>query len=310
MLSLNVVGAGKLGRTLAALWHQNGVFEIAGLFSRSAANTHEAQDFIGAGTAVSDLDELPHAQVWLLAVPDDQIESTAAALAPIIARHQSLVSKPLMLFHCSGALPASVLAASGVDLLASAHPVHSFADPKRSLADLPGSTVALEGREEVINVLEPAFTALRCNCIHLSPSQKVLYHTGSVMACNYLTVLMDLSLQVFQAAGIDNKSAMTLLEPIVVQTVKNNFALGPARALTGPLVRGDVATVARQIEALHQLAESSSTTNNDSDSTSGIQAATLAEMYRALGKAALPLAEKAGLSQDARRQLQSIFDEP
>ncbi|MBY6211141.1 DUF2520 domain-containing protein [Microbulbifer agarilyticus] len=309
MRSLNVVGAGKLGRTLATLWHQQGVFEIAGLFNRSAASTREAQDFIGAGTAVSDLNKLPHAQVWLLAVPDDQIATTAAALAPIIAQYQPLAGKPPMLFHCSGALPASVLAACGADLLASAHPVHSFADPKRSLTDLPGSTVALEGSEEVIDVLEPAFRALSCNCIHLSPSQKVLYHTGSVMACNYLTVLMDLSLQVFQAAGIDNKSAMALLEPIVVQTVKNNFALGPAKALTGPLVRGDVATVARQTEALRELAKSNSTTNNDSDTTPDIQAATLAEMYRALGKAALPLAEKAGLSQDARRQLQSIFDE-
>ncbi|AQQ68097.1 hypothetical protein Mag101_10965 [Microbulbifer agarilyticus] len=309
MLSLNVVGAGKLGRTLAALWHENSVFEIAGLFNRSAANAREAQDFIGAGTAVSDLNKLPPAQVWLLAVPDDQIATTAADLAPIIAQHHPLSGKSPILFHCSGALPASVLAASGADLLASAHPVHSFADPKRSFTDLPGSTVALEGNEEVIDVLEPAFTALSCNCIHLSPSQKVLYHTGSVMACNYLTVLMDLSLQVFQAAGIDNKSAMALLEPIVVQTVNNNFALGPTKALTGPLVRGDVATVARQTQALHQLAESSGTTGAGSDTTSGAQAVTLVELYRALGKAALPLAEKAGLSQDARRQLQSIFDE-
>ncbi|GAB2517120.1 Rossmann-like and DUF2520 domain-containing protein [Microbulbifer agarilyticus] len=309
MLSLNVVGAGKLGRTLAALWHASGVFEIAGLFNRSAENAREARDFIGAGTAVSDLSKLPPAQVWLLAVPDDQIASTATALPPIIAQHPPQAGRPPILFHCSGALPASVLAASGADLLASAHPVHSFADPKRSLTDLPGSTVALEGSEEAINVLEPAFTALSCNCIHLGSSQKVLYHTGSVMACNYLTVLMDLSLQVFQAAGIDNKSAMALLEPIVLQTVKNNFALGPAKALTGPLVRGDVATVARQTGALRQLAESTDTSGAGSEATSGIQAATLATMYRALGKAALPLAEKAGLSQDARRQLQSIFDE-
>nr|WP_010132989.1 Rossmann-like and DUF2520 domain-containing protein [Microbulbifer agarilyticus] len=306
MLSLNVVGAGKLGRTLAALWHQNSVFEIAGLFSRSTANAHAARDFIGAGIAVSDMNKLPAAQVWLLAVPDDQIATMAAALAPMIARQQSSAGQPPMLFHCSGALPASVLAASETGLLASAHPVHSFADPKRSLTDLPGSTVALEGSDEVIDVLEPAFTALRCNCIQLSPAQKVLYHTGSVMACNYLTVLMDLSLQVFQAAGIDNHSAMTLLEPIVVQTVKNNFALGPTKALTGPLVRGDVATVARQTKALRALAESS---ESGTAATPDVDAATLAAMYQALGKAALPLAEKAGLSQDARRQLQSIFDE-
>ena len=287
MQTLNIIGAGKLGRTLAALWHRRGVFQIGGIFNRSVESAVLARDFIGAGAVANSLAQMPAADAWLLAVSDDQIETAAQALAPVLTHR---ASHPII-FHCSGALPASALSPSGASRLASAHPVHSFADPQRSLADLPGATVALEGEPEALALLKSAFQALDCRCIRLSAEQKVLYHSGSVMACNYLTVLMELSLQAFDAAGIERDTAMQLLEPIVLQTARNNFALGPERALTGPLVRGDVATVARQLHALQQAAPPLST------------------VYQTLASAALPLAKKAGLSEDAHRLLQSILDE-
>ncbi|WP_043315634.1 Rossmann-like and DUF2520 domain-containing protein [Microbulbifer sp. HZ11] len=288
MRTLNIIGAGRLGQTLAALWHRRGVFAIGGILNRQTASATRARAFIGAGTVIDTLHAMPPAEIWLLAVPDDRIEATATALAPIF---QTQAAHPLV-FHCSGALPAAVLTHCGEANLASAHPVHSFADPRRSLTDLPGATVALEGAPQGVKVLESAFLALDCRCIHLSPEQKVLYHAGSVMACNYLTVLLEQSLQLFDAAGIDRETAMRLLEPIVLQTARNNFALGPEQALTGPLVRGDLATVARQLSALQHASPETE------------------RLYRTLGLAALPLAKKTGLSEDALRQLQTILDEP
>ncbi|WOX06238.1 Rossmann-like and DUF2520 domain-containing protein [Microbulbifer pacificus] len=288
--TLNIIGAGHLGRTLACLWHRRGVFAIGGICNRSVESSAAAREFIGAGTAAESLDTMPPAGLWLIAVPDDQIVSTAQKLASYLpSDRQTLV------FHCSGALPASALASCTHATLASAHPVHSFADPQRSLEDLPGATVALEGDIDGMQRLESAFRALDCPCIPLSPEQKVLYHTGSVMACNYLTVLLDLSLQTFAAAGIDGATAKQLLAPIVLQTANNNFALGPERALTGPLVRGDVETVTRQLQTLEKLAQINPGT------------AALAETYRTLGKAALPLAKRAGLSDTARRQMSDLL---
>lgn len=288
--TLNILGAGHLGRTLACLWHRRGVFTIGGICNRSTGSSAEAREFIGAGTAVDSLDAMPPADLWLIAVPDDQIATVAEALAPYLP-----ADRQVLVFHCSGALPASALAACATAALASAHPVHSFADPRRSLDELPGATVALEGDASSVTRLQRAFRALDCHCIALTPEQKVLYHTGSVMACNYLTVLMDLSLQTLAAAGIDCATAKQLLAPIVLQTARNNFAIGPERALTGPLVRGDVGTVARQLQALETLAQ------REPD------AAALADAYRTLGKAALPLAKRARLGDTARRQLAALF---
>lgn len=295
MHTLNIIGAGRLGRTLARLWSERQIFSIGSVCNRSLASARQATHFIGAGTTAADIESMPPADFWLIAVADDHIETVAKELAPQLRSTNS--GQTPVVFHCSGALPASALSACANAQLASAHPVHSFANPEQSVGDLPGSFVALEGDSTARQQLEAAFSGIGCKCITLSPEQKVLYHTGSVMACNYLTVLMDLSLRTFAAAGVDETTARQLLEPIVLQTAKNNFALGPEKALTGPLVRGDIQTVTRQLDALSQLA----------NATGQTELAGLAEIYRTLGSAALPLAKKAGLGADPAQQLQTLF---
>ncbi|MBN8431102.1 DUF2520 domain-containing protein [Microbulbifer salipaludis] len=310
MHSLNIIGAGNLGRTLGRLWHERQVFRVGGICNRSLASAREAVAFIGAGSAATEIGAMAPADFWLIAVPDDHIEVAAQALAAHLQRlpqhaganTPSPTSTPTptpVVFHCSGAMASSVLTDCLPARIASAHPVHSFADPARSLHDLPGSYVALEGDASARSLLEEAFANLECSCITLTPEQKVLYHAGSVMACNYLTVLLDLSLRTFSAAGIDENTARQLLGPIVVKTAQNNIALGPQKALTGPLVRGDIRTVARQLDALSQLTESAPP----------ITPPTLADAYRLLGKAALPLAQKAGLNADTAQKLHTLFDE-
>ncbi|MFV8781858.1 Rossmann-like and DUF2520 domain-containing protein [Microbulbifer sp. SA54] len=294
-LTLNIIGAGRLGKTLARLWQDRGIFSVAGLCNRSRESTQAAVDFIGAGDVYSDIMSMPEADCWLIATGDNEIATSAHRLAERFSARGSLKgttaeSRPLI-FHCSGALPAAALNACRPAAIASAHPVHSFADPERSLTTLQGSTVALEGDDTGTQVLRGAFAMLGCDTLSLSPEQKLLYHTGSVMACNYLTVLLDLSLQTLAAAGIDEQTARKLLEPIVTQTVRNNFALGPAHALTGPVARGDAETVQKQLQALQKTDRA------------------IAEIYRQLGLAGVELAQKTDLSDNQANQLQSILRE-
>ncbi|MFW6062460.1 MAG: DUF2520 domain-containing protein, partial [Planctomycetota bacterium] len=103
-----------------------------------------------------------------------------------------------------------------------------------------------------------------------------LYHAAAVVACNYLSGLMDAALALAGQAGIDRRTAWPALEPLVRATMENIAAEGPAAALTGPIARGDAATVQRHLDAL---------AGGDDD---------LLELYRAAGRWTVQLARRKG----------------
>lgn len=284
MLTLNIIGAGKLGRTLARLWQQRGFFRIQSICNRSPQSAGAARDFIGAGGVCDSIEAMENADCWLIASGDRQIAGIAAELGPRLNDGNSTV-----VFHCSGALGSKILSPCRPAAIASAHPVHSFAEPEESLRSLAGSAVALEGDHPAVALLQSAFTALGCEPFAIDSDKKILYHAGSVFACNYLTALMELSLHTFSAAGIGRERALKLLKPIVLQTAENNMAMGPEKSLTGPIARGDVETVRRQLDALTQ-----------SD-------AQLARCYRQLGLACVELAR---LPESLAIQLTDLLSEP
>ena len=140
--TLNIIGAGRVGRTLGRLWQDAGVFTLGDVAARSAASARAAVAFIGAGRATHSLTGLAPADVYLLSVPDREI----AATARIIAAQPGLPEKAIAV-HCSGALASQELAALGALgwRVASAHPALSFADPERAVAQFSGCLCGLEG---------------------------------------------------------------------------------------------------------------------------------------------------------------------
>ena len=105
MVSLNVIGAGRVGRTLARLWHDSQVFQVQGVCARDDARAQDAVAFIGAGQARADITPLPAADVWMVTTPDTVIADTANTLS-------SALREGDIMFHCSGTLPSGVLAAA------------------------------------------------------------------------------------------------------------------------------------------------------------------------------------------------------
>ncbi|AWF82222.1 DUF2520 domain-containing protein [Microbulbifer sp. A4B17] len=287
MQSLNIIGAGRLGKTLGRLWQESGVFQVQSIYNRSLESGLAASRFIGAGNAVESLAAMPAADLWLIGCIDSEIAVFAHQLA-----ENGLVDGNTLVFHCSGALSSQILEPLKPALIASAHPVHSFAEPETSLQTFASTSVAIEGDSRAIEILSAAFAVLGCEILTIDPNNKSLYHAGSVIASNYLTTLMDLSLQSFAAAGIERDSALRLLAPIVSQTLQNNMTLGPEKSLTGPIARGDVETVGAQVESLASV---------DSQ---------LALCYRHLGLACVELARRGSLSPESAARLIELLSEP
>ena len=105
---------------------------------------------------------------------------------------------------------------------------------------------------------------------------KTIYHAASVMVCNYLAALMEVGMRTYEKGGLDRVTALRVMEPLVRGTVDNIFRLGPAKALTGPVARGDHGIVARQYQALKGW---------DPE---------IAALYKSLGRFALDLSRQQG----------------
>ena len=287
-MRLSVLGAGRVGRTLARLWREAGRFEIADVVATTDHHARDAVAFIGGGRPVGRLDGLQPADLYMLTVPDDRIAALAASLS---------AAGPLpvgaTVFHCSGALDSSLLAplADRGMHCASLHPMHSFADPAVSLTAFAGSCCALEGDEAACALIAPAAVAIGARLIRLDASAKPLYHAAGVVASNYLTGLIDGATELLAAAGVPGEMHATILEPLVRGSVDNLFEQGAEAALTGPISRGDAGVVARQMDRITR------------------QAPQLAPLYREMGRVTLRLAERGGrLTPEAARAVARALD--
>jgi predicted short-subunit dehydrogenase-like oxidoreductase (DUF2520 family) len=120
---------------------------------------------------------------------------------------------------------------------------------------------------------------------------KGLYHAGAVLASGGIVTLLSFSIEVLSQCGLTESEARKVLLPLVEGTLANIGAGGPARALTGPVRRGDAGTVERNLQALSAANRSA------------------ADLYRLLTKRAVSLAEEAGVSPDALATLRRLVDE-
>lgn len=271
--TLNIIGPGRVGRTLGALFTRAQLCTVQDVLGAEVAQAEDAVVFIGAGRAVRTLPEMRGAGLWLLTPPDAAIAPVAAMLAAA-----GKVRAGDIVCHCSGALPSAVLAplaAAGAHV-ASVHPLKSFADPAAAAAGFAGTWCAVEGDAAALALLGPLFARAGARIAEINPAGKTLYHAASVLVCNDLTALMEAGLRSYEQAGLDRATAQLMMAPLVRETLDNVFALGTVRALTGPVSRGDAEVVARQLATLEAFDPQ------------------IADAYRALNRIALELARAQG----------------
>jgi predicted short-subunit dehydrogenase-like oxidoreductase (DUF2520 family) len=271
--TLNIIGAGRVGRACARLWAKAGVFEIQDALTRSLESASAAIRFIGAGRAVGALEEMRAADVWMIATQDDAIAATCRELAGA-----GKLAPDDVVFHVSGATPSADLrpAQERGALIASVHPIKTFRDATSAVETFPGTYCSAEGDAEALRVLGSAFERIGATLFNIAPELKSIYHAGGVLACNYLAALIEGALRCHEKAGIPRAASLKALEPMVRETVDAIFEQGPARALTGPISRGDVATIHHQLAMIDRWD------------------AEMGGLYRSLGLQTVALAESDG----------------
>ena len=288
MLRINFIGCGQVGQTLGKLWQQGNHIIIGDILNQSLKSSETAVNVINSGKAVDKLVNMTCADLYMIGCGDDDIEQCSQQLA-----NSGLLKAGNIVFHCSGAQPASLLHACKEQgaYVASIHPIKSFADAQLAVDSFAGTYCGMEGDDIALQTIEPLFNAIGAQLLTINSDNKTLYHAASVIACNYLVALQELSINAFAEAGIDRKQAMNVLHPIVQGTVENIFTLGTSAALTGPIARGDKAIVSNQLEAINEWNQDFST------------------IYRLLGQISVDVAEKkSGTNQLKLKQIRDLLE--
>lgn len=246
-MTINLIGSGRVGQTICRLGSQSGSYQVQDIYNRNIGTAKEAAAFIGAGRAVETIGDMHPADLWLVTVPDGAIASVAAQMA-------TFGLAPSVALHCSGFLRADEMAALAQEgwMLASAHPVFSFADPSVSVEHFARTLVGTEGDPGAVAQARELFEAAGARTFEILSSSKALYHGAAVIANNLTTVLQALAREAWAEAGVSEDTICELHEGLLRSTLENVLRLGPQAALTGPAARGDTRVVTEQKAAIAQ----------------------------------------------------------
>jgi predicted short-subunit dehydrogenase-like oxidoreductase (DUF2520 family) len=131
------------------------------------------------------------------------------------------------------------------------HPLQSFSGV--GVPPLEGKVFAIEGDAGAVRTARQIVRELGGSPVQISGATKILYHAAATVAAGGVLSLLEMSTRLMMAAGMKRREAMRALFPLTRQVLENFEGLGPTRAWTGPLSRGDYNIVASHAGAMQSM---------------------------------------------------------
>ncbi|WP_435770408.1 Rossmann-like and DUF2520 domain-containing protein [Nocardioides sp. SYSU DS0651] len=239
-LQVGVVGAGRVGAVLAAGLQAAG-HPVVAAAGESDASRRRAAELLPGVPLRKPSDVARAADLLLLTVPDDMLPNVVQVLADSGALRPGQV-----VAHTSGRHGLAVLApaaAVGARVVA-LHPAMTFTGTHVDLERLSGCVFGLTAGDAERSLAEGLVADLGGRPTWVPEEMRTLYHAGLAHGANHLVTLVSEAMGLLAAAGVDDPSGT--LRPLLDAALDNALAHGDA-ALTGPIVRGDVQTVAAHL---------------------------------------------------------------
>lgn len=272
-----VLGAGRAGLALARALRASDI-DVVGIHGRHAVSGAEP---VTAGAIPA---SIASANIVLVAVRDAQLDDALLELA------ESSLAPGAVVLHASGSAEPGAL-----DLLrrrghpaGTFHPLIPLTDIAQATSRFAGARVGIDGDDAARAAGRRLAAAIGAHTLVIPPGAKARYHAAAVMASNFPAVLFWLGERLLEDVGIEPAAARGALRPLVLAAAENLQSQRPAEALTGPIARGDVATVHRHLDAL------------------GADGESLA-VYRALARAAADLAQEGGTDPRALDEIRALL---
>ena len=244
-----VIGAGKIAHSLVPALIKCG-YNVEAIHSRNFISAKKLAQKYSVIHFTNSLKEIPAGvRIFLLSVPDSQIKNTAEKLS----RLNFNFAKSYVV-HFSGVEDISVLrslekkgAATG-----SLHLMQTF--PGKRVTNLKGVHAALETDDErSYKLLSKLSKDLQLKPFRMRSEDKVYYHLAGVIGSNFLAGNLYNSEELLSLCGIDKKDSFEILKSTIFTTLENAKKYSAAKALSGPIDRGDLKTIEKHISALKKL---------------------------------------------------------
>ena len=246
-LAVGIIGAGRAGTALGAALARAG-HQVVAASAVSDASLRRARASFPDAAITEPSQVLRRADLALLTVPDDALPGLVAGLAATGAPLEGR-----MLAHASGRYGVSVLepAVRQGALPLALHPVMTFTGRPDDVDRLRGTSFGVTAPD----VLRPAAEALVIEMggepVFIAEENRELYHAAIAGAANHLITLVAQAMDLLATAGVAEPAR--LLAPLLSASLDNALRFGDA-GLTGPVARGDAATVAAHLAALEAAA--------------------------------------------------------
>ena len=279
-----IAGAGPVAQAIGSALRGSAI-TVEFLASRSLEHARAAADFIGGVKALRYRDIPSHASHVLIAVSD-------RALAPVAAELASTGGLQVALHTCGSYGPEVLapLAEAGV-ACGAIHPLQTIREGAGGAAALRGAAFAVSGDAAALDWAEEIAAVLGGQVLRIDSGARRIYHAAAVMASNSIAALLHSAEQLMVRAGVPREVALRSLAPLARTSLENVLQYGAVEALTGPVVRGDAATVAGHLQALQGADES------------------ITGLYRAAALHALRMARERGLGEQEAAEVRRALRE-
>ena len=252
MMNIAFIGCGRVGTSLAKYFKDRDL-NVIGMNDRTASVGQDSAEFVGVPFFADRAELISSADVIFLTVSDGAIQIVWNEIKSECSSAQ-LCGKTFV--HCSGALSSAIFSSGDENSLhiavVSLHPAQAFCDKYESYKTLPQTVFTAEYNipPNMPNRITELLALLGNRYAVIDAASKAKYHAANVMASNLMVALFSLAQQALSECGISEEVSRSLLGSLASGNAQNILQNGVVKALTGPIDRGDAATVAKHLQVL------------------------------------------------------------
>ena len=244
-MKIGIIGAGRVGCSIGKYLRTKDI-ELAGYYDVDSVAAKEAAEFTRTESFDSLKQLADQSQIIFITTPDSFIIPVWEQLKELSLRNQ-------IICHCSGALSSDSF--SGRESMSvsccSIHPMLPFSNKFSSYQQLEHAFFTVEGHPHAVQVITDLLTSYGNEVCRIDAAAKPEYHAAASILSNQVIAVLDTGYRLLEDCGFSREKAVAATAALVRQNIENVLSQGCVHALTGPIERGDVATVEKHLHCLN-----------------------------------------------------------